>query len=63
MLTISPDALLFLASFEYAALLRMNTAVVGLIWDDKELVYREEVKQLADWCNTNNLSLNVNKRK
>lgn len=36
-----------------------NTTVVGLISDDEELVYREKVRQLVKWCNTNNLVLNV----
>ena len=40
-----------------------DTTVVGLIRDDNELAYREEVKQLVDWCNTNNLILNVEKTK
>ena len=40
-----------------------DTTVVGLIRDDNELAYREEVKQLVDWCNTKNLILNVEKTK
>ena len=37
-----------------------NTTVVGLIKDDNEDAYREEVRQLVGWCNTHNLVLNVN---
>ncbi|KAF7662782.1 hypothetical protein LDENG_00226130 [Lucifuga dentata] len=40
-----------------------DTTVVGLIRDDNDLAYREEVEQLVDWCNLNNLVLNVNKTK
>ena len=39
------------------------TAVVGLITNNDETVYRKEVSALADWCQENNLSLNVNKTK
>lgn len=38
-----------------------DMTVVGLIQNDNEQTYREEVRQLVDWCNTNNLLLNVNK--
>ncbi len=37
--------------------------VVGLISNDNEIHYREEVAQLAEWCGANNLSLNVGKTK
>jgi outer membrane receptor for ferrienterochelin and colicin len=37
--------------------------VVGLITDNNETVYREEVRDLAVWCQDNNLSLNVIKTK
>jgi hypothetical protein len=37
--------------------------VVGLINDNDETVYREEVRDLAMWCQDNNLSLNVTKTK
>ncbi len=37
--------------------------MVGLIQEDNEQAYREEVRQLVDWCNTNNLLLNVEKTK
>ena len=37
--------------------------VVGLITDDDETTYREEVRDLAVWCQDNNLSLGVIKTK
>ncbi|XP_076015672.1 uncharacterized protein LOC143008024 [Genypterus blacodes] len=37
--------------------------VVGLIQDNNEIAYREEVRHLMDWCRGNNLILNVNKTK
>jgi hypothetical protein len=37
--------------------------VVGLITNDDETAYREEVRDLAVWCQDNNLSLNVGKTK
>uniref|UniRef100_A0A3B5PZ90 Reverse transcriptase domain-containing protein n=1 Tax=Xiphophorus maculatus TaxID=8083 RepID=A0A3B5PZ90_XIPMA len=40
-----------------------NTTVVGLIRDDNDLDYREEVEQLVDWCRDNSLILNVDKTK
>ncbi len=40
-----------------------DTTVVGLISNNDETHYREEVAQLAEWCGTNNLSLNVEKTK
>ena len=40
-----------------------DTTVVGLISDNDEPAYREEVRDLAVWCNDNNLSLNVSKTK
>ena len=39
-----------------------DTTVVGLITDN-ETVYREEVRDLAVWCQDNNLSLNFSKTK
>jgi hypothetical protein len=36
-----------------------DTTVVGLIIDNDETAYREEVRELAVWCQDNNLSLNV----
>ncbi|KAI4881788.1 hypothetical protein NFI96_011483 [Prochilodus magdalenae] len=40
-----------------------DTSVVGLITENNETAYREEVQRLTDWCRTNNLSLNVDKTK
>ncbi|XP_055742496.1 probable RNA-directed DNA polymerase from transposon BS isoform X1 [Salvelinus fontinalis] len=40
-----------------------DTTVVGLITDNDENTYREEVRDLARWCQNNNLSLNVTKNK
>ncbi len=40
-----------------------DTTVVGLISNNDETHYREEVAQLAEWCGVNNLSLNVEKTK
>ena len=41
-----------------------DTTVVGLITDKDETAYREEVRDLAVWCqDNNNLSLNVIKTK
>jgi hypothetical protein len=37
--------------------------VVGLITDNDETAYREEVRDLVGWCQNNNLSLNVTKTK
>uniref|UniRef100_A0AAZ3PRG4 Reverse transcriptase domain-containing protein n=1 Tax=Oncorhynchus tshawytscha TaxID=74940 RepID=A0AAZ3PRG4_ONCTS len=40
-----------------------DTTVVGLITDNDETAYREEVRDLAVWCKDNNLSLNTIKKK
>ena len=40
-----------------------DTTVVGLITDNDETAYRKEVRELAVWCQDNNLSLNLNKTK
>ena len=40
-----------------------DTTVVGLITNNNEKAYREEVKALGVWCQENNLLLNVNKTK
>ena len=40
-----------------------NTTVVGLIANNNETAYREEVRALRVWWQENNLSLNVNKTK
>ena len=40
-----------------------HTTVVGLITDNDETAYRVEGRDLALWCQDNNLSLNVIKTK
>ena len=40
-----------------------DTMVVGLITDNNETAYREEVRDLAVWCQDNNLSFHVSKTK
>ena len=40
-----------------------DTTVVGLITDNDETAYREEIRDLAGWCQNNNLSLKVTKTK
>ena len=40
-----------------------DTTIIGLIHDDNESEYREQVDLLVDWCSTNNLILNVSKTK
>jgi hypothetical protein len=40
-----------------------DTTVVGLITNNDETAYREEVRALGVWCQENNLSLNINKTK
>ena len=37
--------------------------MVVLIADNDEMAYREEGRELAVWCQDNNLSLNVSKTK
>ena len=37
--------------------------MVGLITNNNETAYREEVRDLAGWCQNNNLSLNIIKTK
>ena len=37
--------------------------MVGLITDNDETAYREEVKDLVVWCQDKNLSFNVSKTK
>ena len=37
--------------------------MVGLITDDNETAYRVEVRELAVWCQDNNLSLNISMTK
>ena len=36
-----------------------DTTGLGLVTDNDEAAYREEVRDLAGWCQDNNLSLNV----
>jgi hypothetical protein len=38
-----------------------DSTVVGLITNNDETANREEVRALAEWCQENNLSLNINK--
>jgi hypothetical protein len=40
-----------------------DTTVVGLITNNDETAYTEVVRALGEWCQENNLSLNVNKTK
>lgn len=40
-----------------------DTTGVGLITDNDESAYRKEVKQLAVWCRSHNLAINVDKGK
>ena len=40
-----------------------DTTVVGLITDNDETAYREEVRYLIVWCKDHNLSLNMIKTK
>jgi hypothetical protein len=37
--------------------------VVGLVTKNNETAYREEVRALTEWCQENNLSLNISKMK
>jgi hypothetical protein len=40
-----------------------DTTVVGLINNNDETVYKEEVRALVEWWKENNLYLNVNKKR
>ncbi|KAI5611083.1 hypothetical protein C0J50_9265 [Silurus asotus] len=40
-----------------------DTTVIGLITNNDETAYREEIQHLATWCNNNNLLLNTSKTK
>jgi hypothetical protein len=40
-----------------------DTTVVSLITNNDETAYREEVRALGEWCQEDNLSLNVKKTK
>ncbi len=50
-------------SFNHIIKFGNDTSVVGLISNNDEMHYREEVAQLAEWCGANNLSLNVRQRR
>ena len=47
----------------YSMFTHDDTTVIGLIINNDETAYREEVRALDVWCQENNLSLNVNKTK
>ena len=53
------------ARHDYSTIIKFadDTTVVGLITDNVETAYREEVRDLAGWCQNTNLSLNVTKTK
>ena len=40
-----------------------DTTVLGLITNKYETACRKEVRALVEWCQENNLSLNINKTK
>ena len=40
-----------------------DTTVVGLVQNDDESAYRDEVHKLTVWCSNNNLALNSSKTK
>ena len=40
-----------------------DTTVIGLITNNNEDAYRDEVRDLSIWCQNNSLSLNVDKTK
>ncbi len=40
-----------------------DTTVIGLITDNDEMAYREEVSTLTKWCQENHLLLNIDKTK
>jgi hypothetical protein len=40
-----------------------DKTVIGLITDNDETAYKEEFRELAVWCQDNDLSLNVSKTK
>ncbi|KAI4875417.1 hypothetical protein NFI96_032939, partial [Prochilodus magdalenae] len=40
-----------------------DTTVIGLIKDNDETAYRDEVQHLSTWCHDNNLTLNTQKTK
>ena len=40
-----------------------DTTTAGFIFNNNESAYRDQVDELVDWCNRNNLQLNVDKTK
>lgn len=40
-----------------------DTTIVGLITDNNETAYREEIQHFTEWCSHNNLDLNITKTK
>ena len=44
-------------------IIKFSGDTTGLTTNNDETAYREEVRDLAVWCQNNNLSLNVNKTK
>ncbi|KAI4888889.1 hypothetical protein NFI96_000986, partial [Prochilodus magdalenae] len=40
-----------------------DTTVIGLIRDNNETAYRDEIQHLSTWCHNNNLTLNTQKKK
>ncbi|KAJ8357469.1 hypothetical protein SKAU_G00202630 [Synaphobranchus kaupii] len=51
----------FVATHSSNAILKFadDTTILGLISNNDETAYREEVSVLATWCQDNNLSLNI----
>ena len=50
-----------MARHDYNTIIKFadDITVVGLITDNDETAYRDEVRDLAVWCQDNNLSLNM----
>ena len=44
-------------------IIKFDTTVVGLITNNDETPFRDKVRDLAVWCQHNNLSLNLGKTK
>ena len=55
----------YMATHSFNSIIKFadDTTVVGLISNNDVTAYREEMRALAEWCQANNLSLNVNKMK
>src|SRR4029434_8565879 len=53
------------ATHSYNIILKFadDTTILGLISNNDETAYRDEVRGLAAWCQDNNLSLNICKTK